>query len=134
MNLIEQKQSNKMKRICKITTKLLISHTILVTIFILHLCKSIEASSSFEVGSETQNSNKIYPRNSRINVRDIKPEPVKSINFNQVESVQNKHILDRPRRQSGTTEKRKCNFSILDCYFSLFFIYQPQNLLPVDAN
>lgn len=93
-----------MKQIPKITLKMLLStNTILAITFIIYLNGSVKVT-SFEAKSETRNSNRI--NSIRTNFRDIKPEQVKLINSNQVASVQNEHILETPRQQSSTDERK----------------------------
>lgn len=114
-----------MKQILKIRLKLLLSTTILATIFILYFSGSINASSSLEelanseieqLGSGNYNRINSYTTS---NISDIKPESVKLANSNQISSVNNNNNNNneqsskRLRWNHGSTiEDRKYNFPI----------------------
>lgn len=99
--------ASKMKQILKITLKMLLStNTILASIiFIIYLNGSVKAT-SFEAESEISPNSDTINSSIRTKSRDIKPEEVKSINCNQVASVQNKLKLETSRGQSSTEERK----------------------------
>lgn len=109
-----------MKQILKIRLKLLLSNTIIATIFILYFSIFIKATPSVEANSETTtniNGNRIInlDRTTTTNISDIKPsESVKSINSSYLDasSVKDEQTLKKNQRRHNSTERGKYNFQI----------------------